>query len=397
MSVTTVYGLPRDIAAAAEPMHRRVVRRRWRLASLLIAMLLPSGLTAAYLYGYAADQYVTEFRFNVRHEAPLKMEPSAASAALTASSGGGASPLAVIMDSQIVVQYLKSRQVIDDMIAAGVDLDAIYAGQDSDFWAHLRPGSSIETRQRYWRQMVDPFFDMTTGIVSVEVRAFTPTDARLVASTALRLAENLVNGMSDRGHRDVLAYAAVEVADSAAKLQAAQAAIAAYRNQHAVLFPELQATSDTTVSGKVQETLIEAKTTYGAQIAQGVSRDTVQMRILGNRIAAMETALQGMHDHLAQTSGLDVSLASVMSEYDVLHLDEEIAGKIYERALMSLQDARNAASQQSVYLAAFVHPGLPQESVYPIRWRIVLVTALLSFVAWCLLQLLYHGIRDHID
>ena len=63
----------------------------------------------------------------------------------------------------------------------------------------------------------------------------------------------------------------------------------------------------------------------------------------------------------------------------------------------ALQDARNAAAQQSVYLAAFVRPSLPEESMYPVRWRVTLETALISFAAWCLLQLLYHGIRDHID
>jgi capsular polysaccharide transport system permease protein len=70
---------------------------------------------------------------------------------------------------------------------------------------------------------------------------------------------------------------------------------------------------------------------------------------------------------------------------------------VYERALYALQDAKNAAAQQSVYLDAFVRPALPQESVYPVRWRVVLETALSAFAAWCLLQLLYHGIRDHID
>jgi capsule polysaccharide export protein KpsE/RkpR len=248
--------------------------------------------------------------------------------------------------------------------------------------------------------MVDPFFDMSTGIVSVKVRAFSPTDAQVVAATALRLAEKLVNNMSSRAHNDVLVYATSEVGASEAKLKESQDTIASFRNRHAVLFPEMQATSDTSVEGKVWENLIEAKTAFNAQRAVGVSADTMQMRMLGNRIAAMETALRDVHAHMAQTSGgstSDASLASVISEYDILRLDQDIAAKVYERALMALQDAKNAASQQSVYLAAFVRPALPQESMYPVRWRIMTETALLSFVAWCLLQLLYHGIRDHID
>jgi capsular polysaccharide transport system permease protein len=394
----TVSGIPHDLLRDA-PLRRRHKRRRWRAASLLLAVLLPTALAGGYLYSYAADQYVTEFRFGVRHEAPLRMDATATSA-LTTSLSAGVSPLAVITDSQIVIQYLKSRQVIDDVIASGVDLDAIYARVDSDFLAHLRPHGSAEERLQYWRRMVDPFFDMTTGIVSVEVRAFSPADAQLVAATALQLAEKLVNGMSNRAHADVLAYAAREVGESQSKLKVTQTTIASYRNHHAVLFPEMQASADTSVEGKVWENLIEAKTTFNAQLAVGVSADSMQMRMLGNRIAAMETTLREVHGRLAQSTPggtPDASLASVLAEYDVLHLDEQIAAKVYERALMALQDARNAASQQSVYLAAFVRPSLPQESMYPIRWRVMLETALLSFVAWCLVQLLYHGIRDHID
>ncbi len=388
--------LPRQIDTG--PLHRRSIRRRWRLASLVGAVLLPTLAAGAFLYGFAADQYVTEFRFSVRHEAPLRMDGTG-SAAMTASLGSGAaSPLAVITDSQIVIQYLKSRQVIDDIVAAGVDLDAIYARNDTDILAHLSPGGPVEERQRYWKRMVDPFFDMTTGIVSVEVRAFSPADARLVAATALRLAEKLINDMAARAHNDVLEYATKEVAASENKLQAAQATIAAYRNRHAVLFPEMQATSDTLVEGKVRDTLIEAQTAYNAQRARGVSADSIQMRILADRIVATEVALRGVHGRLAQSNtAVDASLATVLSEYGVLHLREEIAAKVYERAVMALQDARNAASQQGVYLAAFVRPGLPEESIYPIRWRIILEIALLSFAGWCLLQLLYHGIRDHID
>ena len=172
------------------------------MVSLLLAVALPTGLAGTYLYGYADDQYVSEFRFSVRHEAPLRMEGTA-NAPMTAPLTGGASPLATMTDSQIVIQYMKSRQVIDDMVAAGVDLDAIYARSDRDFLAHLRPHASAEQRQRYWLRMVDPFFDMTTGIVSVTVRAFTPTDAQRVAATALRLAEKLVNDMAGRVHADV--------------------------------------------------------------------------------------------------------------------------------------------------------------------------------------------------
>lgn len=389
MSTTVVDG--RDFVADT-PRTKREARRRRRLWSLIGSVMLPVALVAVYLYGIAANQFVTEFRFSVRQEAPLRVDPTPGPAQTL--SGNGAL-LTVMTDSQIVVQYLKSRQIIDDLIAAGVNLDAIYARNNGDFLAALTPGDTAERRLRYWKRMVDPFFDMTTGIVSVQVRAFSPKDARLVATTALELSEHLVNDMSNRAHADLVAFAVSEAEASATKLKAAQSAIATYRDQHAVLFPEMQATADTSVEGQLQNALIEAKTDYAAQIAQGVAKDAMPVRILANRIAAMQAELRGLHGRLAGPE--DATLASVLSGYNVLLLNQEIAAKVYERALISLQDARNAASQQSVYLAAFVRPSLPEQSMYPVRWRVLLETAVLAFIAWCLAQLIYHGIRDHID
>jgi capsular polysaccharide transport system permease protein len=380
----------RDLAELAPLLlHQR--RRHRRLLSLCAAVLLPVAAAGAYLYGYADDQYMTEFRFSVRHQAPLRMDATASSVL-----AGSNAALAVINDSQIVIQYLKSGQILDDIAASGVDLDAIYASGDKDFLAHLGRGAPAEERLRYWRRMVDPFFDMSTGIVSVQVRAFRPADARLVATRALELAEKLVNDINDRSHADVLAYARQEAGDSGAKLKATQAALAAYRNEHAVLFPEMQATANSSVSGVVEQNLIEAKTAFNTQLAMGLSRDSTQMRILGNRIAVMEAELKGVNGRLARSDD-HASLASVLSGYSELKVSEEIDTKVYERALIALQEARNAANEQAVYLATFVRPGLPQDSVYPVRWRMMLEVALIGFGAWCLLQLLYHGIRDHID
>jgi capsular polysaccharide transport system permease protein len=382
-------------AAPAPPRQRAASRRRKRFGGLLLACAAPAALMSAYLYGCAADQYVTEFRFSVRHQAPLRVDSQAPPAA--AAQGGSGSPLAVIVDSQIVVQYLKSRQVIDDITAAGVDLDAVYAGSDRDFLAHLRPRAPVEERQRYWRRMVDPFFDMSTGIVSVEVRAFRPADAALVASKALALAEKLVNDIAGRAHADAVAYAEREAADSGARLKAIQGALASYRNRNAVLFPEMQATADSATEGRAGDSLIEAKTTYAALLAQGTAREATRMTLLRDRIAALEAELRGVHGRQANGGADGVSLASVMSGYSALQTDEQIAAKVYERALVSLQDARNEASQQAVYLAAFVRPGVPEDSLYPVRWRALLETVLISFAAWCLLQLIYHGVRDHLD
>ena len=396
------YGraVPEDTTDAAEaqaPVRRRR-RRVSRLVSLLLVVAVPVGAVSVYLWGFATDQYVSEFRFAVRQQHPLRIEPGGMSSALS----GGNPLLAVIADSEVVLQYLGSRQIVDD-ISDTVNQDRIYAQAEADWWARLEPGTSAERRLRYWKRMVDPFFDLTTGVVSVTVRAFHPEDALGVASAALAASERLVNDMSARAHNDAVAYAKTQVAEAEARLKKAEADIAEYRNRSAVLFPQLQATTDSSLEGRLREQLADSRSTMAALLKQGVSPNAQQIRILQSRIAATEAEIADVRGGMTRPAAPAADgaaagpLASVLTGYSALEVEERIAEKVYERALSALQDANNEANQQLVYLDAFVRPALAEESLYPVRWRILLETALGSFAAWCLGMLLLHGIRDHLD
>lgn len=380
-------------APALSPPPRRRCGHRRMLASLLAAVLLPVLCGGIYLYGFASDQYETEFRFSVRQQQPLKMDNMSIGSAI----GGGNPLLAVITDSEVVVQYLQSREVVDQ-ISRSIDLHQVYSPPGADWWARLRPDAEAEDRVKYWRRVVDPFFDMTSGIVTVRVRAFRPEDAVMVASTALQLSERLVNQLSARAHDDALAYAQGEVKTAETRLKAAQVAIARYRNENAVLFPTMQATSSTSVEGRLRETLADLRATYTAQLNQYVSADSLHMRMLKSRIEAMEGQIREVQEQMTRPEpGRDgASLASVMSGYSTVEVEERIAERGYENALTALQRARNEASQQLVYLNAFVHPALPERSLYPVRWRQLLEIALASLAAWCLGMLLIQGVRDHM-
>ena len=379
-------------ANAATMSRRRRSRRRVRFLTMLLFVAAPTSAATIYLHDYAADQYVTEFRFSVRQAHPIRAESSS-----LASSLGGANPLlAALTDSETTVQYLKSRQVIDDM-SATVDLDAIYSWPQKDFWARLDPAATSEERARYWRKIVDPDFDMTSGIVTVKVRAFRPEDSLRVATTVLGLSEKLVNELSSRSHNDAVGYAEAQASANEKRLKEAEAALVKFRNANAVMYPALQANADTAIQSHLRESLSDLRSTYNSLLAQKVMLDGPQMRTLKGRIAATEAELASVQGGMAATPAApspqggnaaaiaaNPSLASVLGGYSALEVEERISEKVYERSLTALQDARNEANQQGVYLNAFVRPSLPQESTYPIRWRILLETALGGFLAWCL-------------
>jgi capsular polysaccharide transport system permease protein len=372
---------------------RRARRRRRRLVSLVVAVALPTALCAGYLYGFASDQYVTEFRFSVRRQMPVRTEPASASGALS----GGNPMLAVVQDSETVVEYLKSRQVVKD-IASRIDLDKVWGREDADYLSRMDQGLPVEDKTRHWKTKVDPFFDMSNGIVAVQVRAYSPEDSLALANAVLALSERLVNDISKRAHDDAVAHSLREVEVAEERLKRIQIELANFRNTNAVLFPAVSVNVVATVEAKLRESLAEARAQYANQVAQGVVANSSQMRALRTQITALEEEVARVRSEITGP-GRDASqpLATVLSGYTTLEIQEKMATKAYERAQANLQEARSEAVRQQVYLNAFVRPSLAERSIYPVRWRVLLQVALGSLVVWCLLMLIWQAVRDHSD
>jgi capsular polysaccharide transport system permease protein len=143
------------------------------LLSFIAVVLVPVVVVAVYLFVIAADQYVSEFRFSLNSVDPPRLDPLSLLTGNASHSPAGS-------ESQIVVQYITSRAIIDKLDPS-LDLRRMFSPPDADWWARLPRPTSIEALVRYWRGQVDPFYDPANGTVVVRVRAFTPAEALQLA------------------------------------------------------------------------------------------------------------------------------------------------------------------------------------------------------------------------
>ena len=88
----------------------RPPRPSLRTLSFAVLVVVPIALTAAYYFAVAADQYVAEFRFTLNTVDPPHFDPLSLLAGTATHSSAAA-------ESQILVQYLTSRAVIDEIVA----------------------------------------------------------------------------------------------------------------------------------------------------------------------------------------------------------------------------------------------------------------------------------------
>lgn len=379
---------------AAGSTRARTTLRRWaRLLSFLACVALPALTATFYEYGLAADQYVSICKFVVREQVPQMTQPGA----LTAAFSGGNPMLALIEDSEVVVQYIKSGQMLADL-PPGVSLERIYATKRADAWARMGSHLPPEKQLTYWQTMVQPSFDISSGIITVNVRAFSPQDAALVARSVLDAAQALVDNMSRTARQNALDYASYTADEAQARLVHDESSLAAYRNRYRVLFPELDAQQGSTVGGDLLLSLAQDQAALAALRSQGQDDSSPQVKILRTRITAEQTQSEAVNAELAaENGGKALPLASVMSGYDTLMEAEKLDEQLYASDLEALQNARNMAAERSLYLESFVQPAVPDASTYPVRWLVIVEAALAGFIAWVLAMLIANIIRDQLD
>lgn len=350
-----------------------------------LTVVLPT-LVAACYYGFiAADVYISESRFIVR-------SPERASA----------SPLGVLLkgtgftraqdDSYTVQNYMLSRDAMHGLdkklnlrtIFAKGDMFSRFPGLDGD--------DSMENMYRYYPKVIGVQLDTSSSIGLLTVRAFSPEDAQQINQHLLQKAEELVNKLNDRGRQDMIRFATGEVAKAAAKAKEASLALATYRNKNGVIDPEKQTAIPLQQIAKLQDELINSKSML-AQL-QLAARDNPQVPVLKNRIALLEREIKNEN---RKVTGGDLSLASKAAGFQRLALEKEFADKMLASALTSLEQARDEAQRQQLYLERIAQPNLPDAPMEPRRLHAVLAVLALGLVVWGVLYILIAGIREHTD
>ena len=143
---------------------------------------------------------------------------------------------------------------------------------------------------------------------------------------------------------------------------------------------------------KLQDELISSR----AQLAQlrSFAPDNPQIPALNERISTIKEEIA---DQSEIVTGGSKSLASSSVEFQRRLLENELAEKQLASALASLEDAKNEARRQQVYVERIVAPNMPDAPTEPRRLRGVLATLAIGIAAWGILSMLLAGVREHAN
>jgi capsular polysaccharide transport system permease protein len=377
---------PAEVGAEARPTSDR--RVSLRSVSFAAVVLLPIAIAAAYLFVIAADQYVAEFRFSLNTVEKPRLDP-------LSLLSGNAGHSAAVLESQIVVQYMTSRAILDELDTT-LDPRRMFSSPGADWWARLPVPAPIETLVQYWRGQVDPFYDPANGTVTVRVRAFTPADALRLAQAMVAASEKLVNDISLRARRDTVGHAAAEVTDSETRLKVVLGQIRAFRDREGLIDPGEAAKAAGLLAARLRDELIRANAEL-LTLKSYMRDDAPSVKVVKARIRSLEIQQRAVARDVTDTdNSRPGALSHLLGSYEQLESDRKFAETAYQHALLGLDQARADADRQQLYIASFVPPSLPEEALYPRRWRLFGVVALVSFAVWAIGGLLVQSVHDHL-
>jgi capsular polysaccharide transport system permease protein len=364
------------------------LRGSWLIFISFLAMVAaPTLAIGGYMGTIAASRYVSEYRVAIRTVEPLKSVGFSNLFGLAGASQAS-------NDAEAVVQYLQSREPVDELDRT-IGLRARYSSPAIDWWSRLSPDATIEFVTRYWRSMVDAYYETSTGTIIVKISAFTPQDALDIAKRSLSLSESLVNRMSEKSREDALAASRQEVDEAQARLVDLREKLRILRDAERQLDPRKAAESTLALAARLSGDIAQLKAMIFEQ-QRTLDADAPSLEANQRRLKGLQNELKDVNAEVTAGDAEHRPLSGQIGAFEELQSDATFAEKSYQSALTSLETARLDAARQQVYLATIVRPALPQEASFPRPLRASATVFGVALILWAIGLLVVQAVREHL-
>jgi capsular polysaccharide transport system permease protein len=359
----------------------------WRLAIGLV--ILPLALAAIYYGVFATDRYVSSAQVVVRQDGG---NPGAAVPGL-ATLLTGTNPA-----SREETLYLREYIVsMDMMLLLEERLHWIeqYATQRSDIFFRLNKEADREDLLKYYQRMVSAHYDETTGLLRVEVQAFTPELSEQMLRTILEASEHFVNEVSHSIAREQMNFAKGELETARANYAERKTELIDFQNVNKVLDGGNTAQNRATIIADLEGQYTKEQAVL-TEMQYKLRPDSPQVKQQKQKVNAITQQL-AKEKRLLVSSPNGSQLNVVASRFQQLTLDAGIAEESYKTAVAALDNARIEASKKIRTLVTVVSPNTPQLALYPERLYNLATILLGLLMLYGITRFILASIEDHRD
>jgi len=358
--------------------------------SLIIFVLIPSIAAAVYYFIIASGQYVAESRMIVRTIGVSEQFDTSEKREGRSMIGGDS----LTQDSYIVANYLKSPEIVrklDDEI----HLRQYFTKDDIDPLSRLSVDARFEDLYRYWISHVDTYVDGPSGIIIFTTRAFTPEDSVAISQAALAAANQMIDKISEKAKRDLVARVEGDVGASLNNYRVALNDLRDYQNKTGILDPLSSAKMLNTIISKLTEQKLQLMVSLKS-LEAAKADDTPRGRELRRSIQAIDDQIALRQNSLAGKESADgTQLSSSLMQFSRLETRRIVTQAIYEANVRNFDTAKSTALKRTTFISIFSDSRLPEDSEYPKRFSNWIILTIGMLTLWMTATLIGMSIEDH--
>jgi capsular polysaccharide transport system permease protein len=357
--------------------------------AFLLVVVLPTLLVAGYFGLIASDQYESEADFIVRSSQETPTAPTGFGQLF--SMAGGVSEAQT--EAMSVSDYLSSHDAVAELRNSN-QLVERFRRPNIDAISRLSADNpKAETLLKYYRKHVNVEYNTDTGLTTLRVRSFSPKDSYDIINALLGLGEKRVNALNARIYQDTLAVAKQQLDQAEAAVAQSQGTMTSFRQGSSDIDPSGSSAAQIKLVSELNGSLAVAKAQL-ASMAGSLRQDSPQYVAMAARVRALEGQVAAQTGRLAGDSG-NKTIATDLGAYEGLRLRQDFAAKRYASAAAALEQARDRAMKQQLFVVRVVEPNVPEKSTYPKRLTIIATVFFALLFAYAIGWLIVAGVKEH--
>ena len=349
--------------------------------------LIPSILTAMYLYLLAPDRYISESHISV-YDSSVPSGSNDVFSSLGITSGQSNT------DLQLLEAYLQSPKLLEQADAElGVKA---HFSNSRDFLYGLSEDAPFEDFHSFYLERAYAEINQRTRLLTIITEGYTPEFALELNNFLVQEGERVINELNRDVARTEMGFAEEEIARSLRSLREAQMELARYQNQEDVTIPQSEGESILSVINGMEATLAEAKIQLNETLTF-LSPDSPQAKSLSTKISALETQIEEQKSRIIGASGSDEALTRLQIEYNERLFKVELAKVVYESAVSTYEISRSQSTKKLKHLLVPSPPILPEKAKLPERSYWWATMTIIYLAIFGIVKMIQRSIREHQD
>jgi capsular polysaccharide transport system permease protein len=291
--------------------------------------------------------------------------------------------------------YLRSREMLSHL-EANYHIKAHFQSNEIDTLSRLKKNPSEKDFLSYFQDKIAINIDNKTNELRLSISAFSPETARYLTRKIIEETKIFINHISHSMADKEFIFAKKQLETAKKSLHSFKNKVLVWQNKHGLLDPKESLKVMNEVLAKLQKSLVDKQTEL-ISFSSFMQPNASKLVALKEEIDALKNQIQKQTNALLSNSKGEGHLNKILTDYEWLKLQLNIANTDYQSAQNAYHEAALQQAKQQNTLIEIETPNLPDEYEYPQKWYELINALILLIVLFLLIKMSINIIEEHLD